>query len=192
MHPTVARAPPVGFANDDDVAAAARRRCATARNPTVRRRIMMTASRFIAAAAAATLSGGIAFAQVSTFDHLACLTVKDKGIAKGSFTLTLTPEQSTRFGVPTGCSIKTPAKELCIATQKTNVSPAPPGAPAGSAAQAYFCYKLKCGKRTANTVTATDQFGSRAVVAKSPNLLCAPAQIASPSGAFIDGESLLF
>ncbi len=151
----------------------------------------MKVSRFIVAVAAAALSAGIASAQVSPFDHLTCLTVKDKGLAKGSFTLQLTPEQSTQFGVPTGCSIKTPAKALCIATQKSNVTPTPSGAPAGIGGQSYFCYKLKCAKRTASTVNAKDQFGNRTVTVKVPNLLCAPAQIASPSGAFVDGESPL-
>jgi len=101
--------------------------------------------------------------------HLACFTLKDKATAKKTYSLTLTPEPSAQFGVPSG---------------------APPGAASGVGGRSYLCYKLKCAQRTANTVTVTDQFGSRPVTGKVPNMLCAPAQVASPSGAFLDASPL--
>jgi hypothetical protein len=60
-----------------------------------------------------------------------------------------------------------------VDVRKTDVTPPPPGAPAGAAAQRYLCYKTKCPKQGAS-VAATDQFGSRVVEVKQLGLVCAP------------------
>ena len=65
-------------------------------------------------------------AQVS--DHLKCYKVKDSR-PKASYDADLqglAPEP--------GCTIKVPAKLLCVETTKTNVQPTPPGGGSGSPA----------------------------------------------------------
>jgi hypothetical protein len=122
------------------------------------------------------------------FDHLKCYKVKDKGLAKAKYSADLVPRQTGTFPLEQGCVISVPAKMLCIDVNKTNVTPNPPGAPAGTAAQNYLCYKMKCPKSTISDIPVSDQFGSRLISVKKPGLLCAPAQgPASPSGAFLDG-----
>src|SRR5438045_4177673 len=61
-------------------------------------------------------------------DHLECYTVKDS-IAKTVYTADL-----AGLVPASGCTIKLPAKQLCVETTKTNVSPLPPGAEGGPSA----------------------------------------------------------
>ena len=104
-------------------------------------------------------------------DHLQCFKIKDNAV-KATYTANLTPTDNT-FAAATGCRIKVPAKLLCVDTQKTNVTPPPPGAAAGAPAQKYLCYKAKCPKAPATT-TIQDQFGTHQVTVKTTSLLCAP------------------
>jgi hypothetical protein len=112
-----------------------------------------------------------ASASAQPFDHLVCAKVKDPA-PRGVYTASLTPSGAD-LPAATGCLIKVPAKELCVDVSKSDVTPPPPGAPAGAPAQRYLCYKTKCLKQEA-TVAATDQFGSRVVAVKKLGLVCAP------------------
>jgi hypothetical protein len=121
---------------------------------------------------AVVLASAPAFAQG---DHLKCYKIKDSA-AKALYTADLgglAPEP--------GCQIKVPAKLVCVETTKTNVSPAPPGAPAGPDAGTFACYKLKCAKGAKVPITIVDQFGSRPGEAGAPKFVCAPAQVGSAS-----------
>jgi hypothetical protein len=116
------------------------------------------------------LYGPVAWAQ-PTPDHLQCFKIKDVA-TKNTYTVDLTPG-NPGFPVAAGCVVKVPAKVLCIDVVKSNVTPMPPGSPAGAAAQTYLCYKTKCPKAQP-TATFSDQFGSHAVQVKAMSLLCAP------------------
>ena len=108
-------------------------------------------------------------------DHLKCYKVKESA-KRAVYTADLgglAPEQ--------GCLVKLPGKLLCVETTKTNVSPTPPGAPGGPAAGEFVCYKVKCPKGAPPLVTVTDQFGTHTFTPSAAQLLCAPAQAASPT-----------
>src|SRR2546427_3994400 len=78
------------------------------------------------------------------YDPLQCFKIKDPA-TKVSYTATLTPSDNA-FPVAPGCSVRTPAKLLCVDVQKSSVNPPPPGAGPGAPAQKYLCYKAKCPK----------------------------------------------
>jgi hypothetical protein len=105
------------------------------------------------------------------FDHLQCFKIRDTA-PKVPYTATLTPSDGA-FPVATGCSVRVPAKLLCVDVQKSNVTPPPPGAGPGTTAQKYLCYKTKCPKAP-QQVPVADQFGLRFVTIKTTGLLCAP------------------
>jgi hypothetical protein len=109
-------------------------------------------------------------------DNLHCFKVSDPA-AKTQYTADLGPG-SPDFPLAPGCRIKVPAKLLCIEADVDNMAPAPPGAPAGTAARPYLCYKAKCTKAPL-AVPVADQFGSRTVQLKSSNLVCVPAAAAA-------------
>jgi hypothetical protein len=118
--------------------------------------------------------GAPARAQVP--DHLACYKIKDTA-AKTTYTAALNPGDPA-FAMQTGCVVKVPPKLLCIDVRKSNVLPGPPGAPDGSQASKYLCYKVRC-PAVSGTATLDDQFGTHAVELKRANLLCAP--VTTPS-----------
>jgi len=111
-------------------------------------------------------------AGAQTADHLQCYRLKDSE-ARAKYSATLTPGNSD-FPVAPGCKIKVPAKMLCVDTAKSNVTPAPPGAPAGNAAQSYLCYKAKCPKMAKKPWAGRDQFGARRMTAVKTTTVCAP------------------
>ena len=119
----------------------------------------------------AAMAGATSLARAQVLDHLQCFKVKDPA-AKAKYTADLLPW----LGVSpsNGCSIKAPAKLLCVDTRKVNVSPTPPGAPTGQPGQPYLCYKLKCSAPQPPVLTAKDQFGVRALQVKGSSILCAP------------------
>ena len=113
-------------------------------------------------------------AAAATPDHLQCFKIKDT-IAKTTYTADLVPSD-TGFPVAPGCTVKLPAKILCVDVEKTNVAPTPPGTAAGPAAPKYLCYKVKCPKAQP-TATVQDQFGIHPITVKSTSLLCAPVPL---------------
>jgi len=115
------------------------------------------------------------FANAQTPDHLQCFKIKDDA-AKASYLADITPDDGA-FPAAVGCSIRVPAKLLCVDAVKSNVTPPPPGAGDGAAAQKYLCYKTKCPKAQP-TATLTDQFGSHGVTVKTTGLVCAPVPVA--------------
>jgi len=114
-------------------------------------------------------------------DHLECYKVDDSA-ARMRYTADV-----AGLGVQPGCVVKTPAKLLCVPATKTNVVPAPPGAPSGPAAGPSLCYKVKCPPATPAAVVVTDQFGSRSVTPLLPKLLCAPATIGTTTSTTLPG-----
>src|SRR5262249_56970010 len=97
--------------------------------------------------------------------NLKCYKVKESAAQKVTYTADLgglAPEP--------GCQVKTPAKLLCVEATKTNVSPTPPGAPAGPAAGQFICYKVKCAKGAPPVVTLADQFGTHTMPPSAPQL----------------------
>lgn len=112
-------------------------------------------------------------------DHLQCFKIKDT-VDKAGYTADLTAANPAFAAVSPGCSIKLPAKLLCIDVAKSNVAPAPPGSPGGVPGQEYLCYKSTCDKQ-AVTVDATDQFGTRTITATSTGLVCAPVDVQAGS-----------
>ena len=135
----------------------------------------------LAVVASIFFSASIARAVVLA-DHLLCYKIKDPA-PKAAYTADLSA------GTLVGCRIRVPARVACVGVDKTNVSPAPPGAPPGPpAAAAYFCYKVKCPKQPPSaTAPSRDQFGVRSTTFLKPATLCAPIVPGSPGGAFIDG-----
>lgn len=115
-----------------------------------------------------------ALAQVP--DHLRCYRIKDSA-PRASYTADLVPGVPQLPAEP-GCRIKVPATMLCTNASKTNVVPAPPGAPGGIPTGRFVCYKARC-ERPDVTVAVTDQFGSRTVAVKKGTILCAPATVAT-------------
>ena len=115
------------------------------------------------------------------FDHLACSKVKDPA-GRAAYSVDLLPHVAP-FPPESGCVVRVPAKLLCVSTVKSNVTPVPPGGPAGLPlpAELLVCYKLKCPKATLS-VPVTDQFGSRTLTAKAPSIICAPANVPVPCG----------
>jgi type 1 fimbria pilin len=101
-------------------------------------------------------------------DHLKCYKVKDSQ-AKASYTANV-----EGLTVEAGCTVKVPGKLLCVAAEKSNVTPAPPGGGGTGQPNNFICYKLKCPKGTLPPVAVSDQFGTRTVTPGTPKLLCAP------------------
>jgi hypothetical protein len=104
-------------------------------------------------------------------DHLKCYTIKDSA-PHTSYRADLT-------GIVTapGCLIKVPGKLVCVASEKTNVVPAPPGAPAGNAVGGFVCYAVKCSSSAPPNQAFVDQFGNRTMRPSGANYLCAPASV---------------
>jgi hypothetical protein len=111
-------------------------------------------------------------AHAVTADHLQCLKIKKDVIAKATYTADITPSDNT-FAAATGCTIKLPAKLLCVDSTQTNTTPTPPGAGTASAAQKYLCYKAKCPVDRPST-SLTDEFGVHAVTVSGTSMVCAP------------------
>jgi len=133
----------------------------------------MPTSRFMAVGSLAIASILLAAAPArAAFDHLQCFKIKDNAAA-ATYTANINPSDLTFSALPASCTIKTPAKMLCVDAEKTNVVPAPPGSADGLTAQQYLCYKAKCTK-VQPTATLTDQFGSHGIQVKSTKLVCAP------------------
>ena len=107
------------------------------------------------------------------FDHLKCYRARgDFAPEAHNYTLDVLAEDP-RFPVEQGCHLRPISREICIDVEKTNVTPTPPGAPAGPGGQAYLCYKIKCPKFT-STITVTDQFGVHQLRIRKPARLCTP------------------
>jgi hypothetical protein len=107
-------------------------------------------------------------------DHLQCFKIKDT-TTKTTYTATLTPSDPN-FPASTGCTIRVPARLLCVDVVKSNVVPPPQVVPPGAPTHKFLCYKVKCAKASP-TATVQDQFGTHNVTVKSTSLLCAPVPV---------------
>jgi len=114
-------------------------------------------------------------ARAQTADHLKCYKINDPQ-AKATYTADLgglVPES--------GCTIKVPAKLLCVHATKTNVSPPPIVAPPADQPGDFLCYAIKCPKAGPFLVPFSDQFGARTVEARSAKVLCVPRIVGFPT-----------
>jgi len=117
-------------------------------------------------------AGTVQLFGVQLANRLKCYKIKDP-LARTSYTADL-----TGLGAEPGCRISVPAKQLCVGSDETNVTPAPPGGgpPTGNVGGKLVCYKVKCPRDVPVPVSVTDQFGSRSVTASiGGRLLCVPA-----------------
>jgi hypothetical protein len=129
----------------------------------------------IAAGALLFVTSATAHAQVvdPSLDHLKCYRIKDE----------LHPQRHladlrNQFGLQPGCVIATPARALCVETDKQIISSPPPpgGGPGGDPAGHFLCYFVRCPTTAAPpAVNVEDQFGRRTVTVDNARLLCAPA-----------------
>jgi hypothetical protein len=135
----------------------------------------MTYRHFGRLALLATLLAVPVFAQ-TTRDHLTCFRVRDSA-PKTKYKATLTTAAGSQ-----DCMVKTPAKLACVETEKSSVTPAPPGGgPSGSAAGSFLCYQAKCPKPSNAGSNVQDQFGERVISFGGARFLCAPAIVAAPT-----------
>lgn len=117
----------------------------------------------------ATLVACLTPAHAQVPDHLACYRVKD-AFGRASYTADV-----AGLAVHPGCTVKLPAKLLCVEAEKTNVTPPPPSTPAGMSPPRVACYKLTCPRGVLDPVAWNDQFGMRELRPMAPKMLCAPA-----------------
>lgn len=143
---------------------------------TIRQRTVRYAAMGVAAGAALFATFAAVSAQVvdpSELDHLKCYRINDS-LRPTRYLADL----RNQFGLEPGCVVMTPARVLCVETEKTIISsPAPPGGgPSGDPAGHFLCYFVTCKENEApSTVNIEDQFGRRRVTVDKARLLCAPA-----------------
>jgi len=126
----------------------------------------MASSKFVASL---ILSTSVALPSLAgAQDHLECFKGKDFG-AKAIYNADLQSLLAQHH-----CTIKLPAKLLCLKATKNNVTPPPPGHPPGPVAGNFACYRVKC-PTTFASMGLHDQFGVRVMQVKKAQLLCAPA-----------------
>jgi len=106
----------------------------------------------------------------AALDHFTCMKARDS-LPKAKFRAQL---GSAGGGVP--CTIKTPAKSVCVATQNTSIDPTPPEAMQGSVSGAFICYRAKCARPAPSDADLTDPFGHRVVGERIPQTVCFPAK----------------
>jgi hypothetical protein len=109
-------------------------------------------------------------------DHFKCYRVKDAR-PRATYAVDLQPN-APGFLQETGCTVKLPAKRICVQVTKQNVSPAPPGGgpgPGPGSGQGFIQYKLKCPKQELPSASLTDQFGTGTFPPKKADALLVPA-----------------
>src|SRR2546425_1004230 len=100
-----------------------------------------------------------------SLDHLECYRLHDLGSnTRIDYTLNLDPADAA-FGLSAGCRVRSNSREICVAVDKTNVTPGPFAAPAGSTLGSLLCYRMRCPKGAKLTVDGTDQLGGTRTVA---------------------------
>ena len=150
----------------------------------------MTRLATVLAVAAALLAPARSQAEaVVPFDHLKCYAVTHLNPVQ-HFTFDVTP-RDTRFTAETGCRIRGKPTQLCVPAAKLNVHPTPPGAPAGVEAGSFLCYHMTCPRPDKQTLSFTDQFGTRNIQARTPNLFCTPTTLGGDQEGFFAPESFL-
>jgi hypothetical protein len=136
-------------------------------------------------ALALALPLGTADAGPLTPDHLKCFRVADLAVPNSIITADILPLDDPPFAAQ-NCRIKQRAGELCIDVAKTNVrdrhdQPFPVLPVGGGPAGDYVCYRLRCPRmhpRKGIPLELRDQFGTRTVHVKKPDIFCAPAELA--------------
>lgn len=137
----------------------------------------------IAATAALLFISTNAFAGANArYSH--CYKIKDTQ-AKAVYTLDLLPSDF-RFPDVEGCTIKVPAKLICVDSVDTGLTPTPTeGTPGGLTGQKYLCYKAKCPAPATDLIVGVgDALGIREVTASKSQLVCAPI----PSDTCVAGD----
>lgn len=127
-------------------------------------------------------------AQVSSADHLRCYVARDARNNR-NYSVDLAPSMG-QFAASNGCRIKAQARQLCIGTTKTNVTPTPFPDQGGSATGAFLCYNVRCPRQADVTLTVNDQLGgTRQVTARGRGgRLCTPVD-SSPTTTIVPTTS---
>jgi hypothetical protein len=104
-------------------------------------------------------------------DHLACMKVQHKPTTPDAVPVAISDIIEDSFSE---CVVKkVKMASLCIRVAKDGADDPIAGQ---SAAEAYTCYKVKCGTgKPDGSLSVEDQFGSHFVTRKSLLTLCAPA-----------------
>ena len=123
-------------------------------------------TRLLAAAVCAYLACGAIPAGAQS--HLKCYRVRDP-LPKATYSANL-----TGFA-PETCRILVPAVMVCVPSNKTSVSPPPPGGGATGVPNKFACYKIRCRRQDILNQQIHDQFGNRAITPRVGALLCAPS-----------------
>lgn len=143
---------------------------------TIRRHFMRRVAMGIAATAMLAAPWATARGEIldpSDLDHLKCYRIKD-----ALPPIRYRADLRNQFGLEPGCVIATPARMLCVETEKRiTSSPLPPGGgPSGEGAGHFLCYLVRCPTSSAPPLVGVeDQFGRRRIQLDSARMLCAPA-----------------
>jgi len=114
----------------------------------------------------------------SVLDRLTCFKVKDSA-PKAVYTATLAIADPS-FPASASCTVKVPAKLLCLRSQLGPTTPASMSSEGQFLQVSFACYKVKCPKvASASMVLLDDQFGSRSGTLGTRTLLCAPGNFSS-------------
>jgi hypothetical protein len=101
-------------------------------------------------------------------DHLKCFKVRDQ------LRHTLYTGDLSGLVPQDGCTITLPAEFACIPSDKTNLSPTPPGGGGGGPTNGFACYKVRCPRVALPPVVLDDQFGTRVGTPTITKMICAP------------------
>lgn len=109
-------------------------------------------------------------------DHFECYKAKDAR-PKASYTADLTAGVAG-FMNQLGCTVKVPAKRLCVQVSGADVTPAPPGGgpgPGRSGAQRFLYYDVSCPKWILPPASIADDFGTGTLIPGAAKSLLVPA-----------------
>ena len=128
-------------------------------------------------AALAIMFAGPAGAQVVP-DHLACFKIRDNR-PPGSFTVNV----AVSLMGNASCTLKVPAKQMCLPAAKTNITPTPPpGGPNPGVDQSgqlgMLCYAARCQMPVGESLAEHDELGIGVATFRTPpKILCIPASL---------------
>ena len=133
----------------------------------------MTRTLAIASLALLSLLGLADPAAAQESDHLACVAVKDPGASDEPLPVAISEIIDDEFS---DCVIKKARMStLCVRVAKNGGNDPLAGE---AAAEAYACYKIKCGEGASDgSISVEDQFDSRLVERKGLRTLCTPVDL---------------
>ncbi|HYC53723.1 MAG TPA: hypothetical protein VEL28_02125 [Candidatus Binatia bacterium] len=136
---------------------------------------------FLACTFTAILTASASGAYAQPYDHLRCFKIKDST----SFTaaVDLVPLHEPPFDLSAGCTVKVRSRELCVPVEKVlGDTNAPSLSITGQDLEnAFLCYTVKCvDDSLPQSLTMSDQFGTRQISGVRSSKMCAPAIFGAP------------